>query len=282
MILTQPYPCREVNWKSIWGCLLSGIFVFVFLIVFQPFGISYWHEADKLWKIAGYGVVTFVVLSFNFFAIKKNLTTVFDEDKWQVWKEIVWNLVILFNITLGNFLYNQLIFTGNQGIKTDFLLMFFVTLAVGIFPVSVFTFVNYTLLLRKYSQPIAIKETIAELPTIPDKLWLTAENGKDKLGFAASDLLFIESSDNYATVYFLDEEKIKKELIRSSLSRLETQIKDSFIARCHRSYIVNLGKVSAVSGNAQGYKLYFPGTEQRIPVARKYASEIIGHLKKSV
>ncbi|MFC0185517.1 LytTR family transcriptional regulator DNA-binding domain-containing protein [Pseudarcicella hirudinis] len=71
--------------------------------------------------------------------------------------------------------------------------------------------------------------------------------------------------------------QVYKELIRSSLSRLEGQIDNPEIVRCHRSFIVNLSKVASVSGNAQGYKLKLKGYEMLVPVARKN-SDIVKRL----
>ncbi len=46
------------------------------------------------------------------------------------------------------------------------------------------------------------------------------------------------------------------------------------ILKCHRSYIVNLHKVSRFSGNAQGYKLHFREGEELVPVSRALNSTI--------
>ena len=85
------------------------------------------------------------------------------------------------------------------------------------------------------------------------------------------DLLYIESADNYSSILFKKEGKREKELLRSSLSRLETQIENPRVVRCHRSYIVNLDHVISVTGNAQGYKLHLGDSGDTIPVARKYS-----------
>ena len=76
----------------------------------------------------------------------------------------------------------------------------------------------------------------------------------------------------------MKDEQLFKEIIRSSLTRLEGQIQIKSIVRCHRSFIVNLDKVIKVSGNAQGFKLHLEGTDFMVPVARKY-SEIVHRFK---
>ena len=88
----------------------------------------------------------------------------------------------------------------------------------------------------------------------------------------------MESADNYAIIYLIENGAQRKEMLRSSLTRLLSQINDTEVVRCHRSYIVNLSQVQEVSGNAQGYKLHLENCDALVPVARKY-SEIVEKLK---
>ena len=74
----------------------------------------------------------------------------------------------------------------------------------------------------------------------------------------------------------MQDGKLRKHLLRSSLSRLEEQISQAgTIRRCHRSYIVNLAQVSSISGNAQGYHLHFRDCDEEVPVGRSYAQDIL-------
>ncbi|RYZ20584.1 MAG: LytTR family transcriptional regulator, partial [Sphingobacteriales bacterium] len=92
--------------------------------------------------------------------------------------------------------------------------------------------------------------------------------------------LYIESSDNYSTVVYLKNNQPVKTLLRSSLSRLETQLSgNAVLVRCHRSFIVNLENVEKVTGNAQGYKLHLHEGNFQIPVARKYNDTLVAQLK---
>ncbi len=138
------------------------------------------------------------------------------------------------------------------------------------------------------SKEIELKTEIKELETEPkeeeppvvNKLILIAENEKDTFELLPHQLLYIESTDNYSSIIYVDEHgKIKKELIRSSLKRLETQITIPSILRCHRAYIVNLSNVAHITGNAQGYRISFSEVENTIPVSRNYGKVILETLK---
>ena len=59
-----------------------------------------------------------------------------------------------------------------------------------------------------------------------------------------------------------------------TIRELESQLANlPWIFKTHRSYLVNLNKISAVSGNAQGYQLSLQQYSATVPVSR-------GQLKK--
>jgi DNA-binding LytR/AlgR family response regulator len=51
--------------------------------------------------------------------------------------------------------------------------------------------------------------------------------------------------------------------------------------RCHRSYIVNMDKVTKVKGNSQGYRLCFNELHDTVPVARKMNEELKRKIRNS-
>ena len=87
--------------------------------------------------------------------------------------------------------------------------------------------------------------------------------------------LFVEADDNYSTVNWREENGIRKKLLRINLKNIETQFSNSFTLRCHRSYIVNVNAISAISGNTNGYKLKITGTDFSIPVSRPKGKEVM-------
>ncbi|MFL5754313.1 MAG: LytR/AlgR family response regulator transcription factor, partial [Bacteroidia bacterium] len=119
------------------------------------------------------------------------------------------------------------------------------------------------------------EETIAK-----DLITFIAENEKDKITLAADELIYVESADNYSTVYYKEKKAVRKSLLRSSLKRMEAHINNRNIKRCHRSYIVNLMHVTKIEGNAAGYYLIIEGIEQSIPVSRNYASNVLAEMSR--
>ncbi|WP_341226741.1 LytTR family DNA-binding domain-containing protein [uncultured Arcticibacterium sp.] len=253
---------------------ILGVFIAGFLIVFQPFGISRWESESKVLHLLAFGGVTFGILVFMKVGVMKVFPNYFKEEKWTVGREILINFTVLCLITIGNFLYavNIHLFPFKWEV---FLWSFSAVVSLGVFPIFFNVFLKYKRGISKYSEPVMVGAAKEEKET---DILLKAENGKDSLNLKAGELFFLESADNYSKVVFTAENELKQELLRGSLSSMESQILDEKIVRCHRSYIVNLNKTEKVTGNAQGYKLHLNGIETVIPVARKYSS-IVADLK---
>lgn len=279
-LLRQPYPFRDSRRRALWASLGAGLFVGTFLCIFQPFGADDWDSPYKLPALAGYGVVTLVVMLFNYFVLPRLRPSLFREDAWTVGREIGMTLWMVISIGVGNYLYNFLLFGGSMRLG-GFLGMIAVTFLIGIFPATGITLADYIYWLRRYQNPPqpAPPTTLEQQQDQTQVLEFLAENERDRLAVPVADLFFIESADNYSTVFFRQDGKLRKELLRSSLSRLEGQISPDFVVRCHRSFIVNLHRVESVSGNAQGYRLHLDGFSLVVPVARRFTESVVGRLR---
>lgn len=284
-ILSQPYPpgIREPS-RIVRVSVATGAFVFAFLYLFQPFGASNWQDPHKHWYLLGFGGVTTLLLAGVMYGFPRLFAGWFAERHWTVGKEILWQILIVVSIAIGNFLYSSIVFGNYHPGLGGLLTWILITAAVGVFPATVISFINYTYQLRKYTREQFGVEAPTEAQQATEAattLRLVAENDKDFLELPIADLLYVESADNYSEVVFRKEGRLVKELIRGSLSRLEGQISIDHIMRCHRSYIVNLHQVASVSGNAQGYKLHLHGLAEPIPVARKYSEVVVlQHFKR--
>ncbi|GAA3607511.1 hypothetical protein GCM10022396_25930 [Flavivirga amylovorans] len=112
------------------------------------------------------------------------------------------------------------------------------------------------------SSVISSKET--GLIGIPD------ENGIVKLSLLLSNILYIESADNYIAVYYLDDDQIKNTLIRNTLKTIEAIFTDTRLKRCHRSYIVNINMIKMAQKKSSKLYLHLKNTTTVIPVSRNY------------
>lgn len=80
-----------------------------------------------------------------------------------------------------------------------------------------------------------------------------------------SNLKYLESSKNYVTLY-LENSKV---VIRSSLKEIESRLnKEGDFIRCHRSFVVNSQKITAVHGD------FLKIDELKIPIGSNYLKKI--------
>jgi len=89
------------------------------------------------------------------------------------------------------------------------------------------------------------------------------------------NLLYLESEDNYVNVVYLEGDQPRSHLIRSSLKRLEDIFVEPDLARCHRSFIVNLERVRSCRGNRHGLHLKLAGMGGIVPVSRTYTGKVL-------
>ena len=282
--LKQPNPIEINPRKDLKISFLVGLFVFLFLMIFQPFGLSQIEPRLRYLLITGFGVVCFLVLLFDLLLIPSVLKKVFNEETWTVYKRILWHLWIIFSIGLGNYLFACLfnVFFNFYRLGFDLFLSFqLITFLTALLPIFFFDILNQNYLLKKNlktAQEISARLRNSEpfpvdLSGFDQKIVFLSENERERYEFQASHLLCISSEGNYVEVYAQDE-MMKNVLIRNSLKRVEDQLRDyPFLFRCHRAYIVNIKKITKATGNAQGFKLTLEGLEKRIPVSRGYTKQ---------
>ena len=88
--------------------------------------------------------------------------------------------------------------------------------------------------------------------------------------------MFIKSEDNYVQINYLDKNKTKKFILRSSMRALEADLAKKGLVRCHRSYFINPAYIKIVHRDESGLivaELNQDGFES-IPISRKYHDEI--------
>lgn len=282
--LAAPYPCDFSPSTYLRIGLISGVFVFLFFILLQPFGLAALKDPTRLWLYAGYGFLCLVLIVLNNILLPPLLPGWFQEERWNIGKHILFATWIILTIGLACFFFTRQVFLA-RGLSLKSLHLMLVVggaLAIGAIPVTILTLLDQIMLLRRSGR--AAVEANARIDSPHDlaqpapgavrEINLVAENGKDSARFAAGSLLYISAEENYVTVH-TKAGSVSEVLLRSSLTRVERQLHEyrPGVFRCHRAYIVNADKIRKVSGNAQGLKLTLEGVAESIPVARRYVEE---------
>lgn len=281
----KPYPVILSRWGII---LVISPFISIFMVIFQPFGLQDLESDSKSLLLAGYGLVTFVVLCIDLFLVPIIFPSVFKEEKWTVLREIIYLIFIIVTIAAGNYLYSVLLsIVSWVGIK-GFTIFTGFTLCISIIPIIGVIMISHNTMLRKnLKASFQLNQMIMEKNTGEvirnDKLVITSENRNQKIETPASHLICVESEGNYVNTWFLEEGKIVRLIIRNTIKNIEAQIMEAGnLFKCHRAYIINLSQVEKVTGNSQGYRLSMKYLDKEIPVARNYSKSFKEAISKTL
>jgi hypothetical protein len=273
----KPYPQSHNRWAIV---LIISVFVSLFMVIFQPFGLQQLETAHKILLLAGYGLVTFLVLLLDLILLPLIFPGIFNEDRWTVLDEALFLTWIVLTIAAGNYLYSVLVSIGAWvGVQGFFIFTGF-TLAIAILPIIGIIVISHNRLLKQnlaaaqeINRMIEGKIADRKSSTTPDDiLVITSENRNQKIETAASSLICLESVGNYINAFYLEEGKIVRSMLRNTMKEIELQVqKAGDLFKCHRAFIINLRYVEKVKGNSQGYRLDMKYLDREIPVARNYS-----------
>ncbi|QQD13172.1 LytTR family DNA-binding domain-containing protein [Sphingobacterium sp. UDSM-2020] len=283
MKLSTLYPESRSGKEIILTSSLVGILFYILLIVYQPFGTSQFEHTFKYLLLAPYAIIT----TFSFYIV--NILSMQWKKKWTTGREILKIFFILFIISIFAYFYNTLFLSRVRLSCENFLYMFAYSVAIGT-PVSCIYILAKYIYLSNNSQ---FNEEAGNLENdnIADtdhclaierslKLCIISENSNIFMEIAVEDFVFAEAADNYCVLHFYENDILKNEIIRISLTKLLDQIQRDNIRKVHRSLIVNLKKVIKFKGNTSGYSITLENMNKELRVSRNYISSVAPLLKK--
>ena len=101
---------------------------------------------------------------------------------------------------------------------------------------------------------------------------------KDEVRFSiASDkVIYIESSDNYCIIKYINNDKVSDFILRNSLKRLTSELQNPPIQRCHRSYMINFEHIASLKKDNSEISFEFdiPNIKE-IPISKSYNDKIM-------
>jgi lytTr DNA-binding domain protein len=96
-----------------------------------------------------------------------------------------------------------------------------------------------------------------------------------RLSVKRSNLLYLESADNYVCIWYLNKDTITRYMLRSTLKAVEEELASDYILRCHRSYMVNFDHVKVLRKGKDGVflELGIPNVPD-IPISKTYSETV--------
>ncbi len=158
----------------------------------------------------------------------------------------------------------------------------------GTISVVLFTFVLRNVMLKNnLKRALHANQELERIPMIKSPIEATEfdyevtiqSDTSETVNLRVKDLLYVEASDNYSTVYWRDETGLQKKMLRVNLKSIESQLDSTDVVRCHRSFIVNINAIQQVEGNTNGYRLSIRDSDVMVPVSRGKGKEVIEKIK---
>ena len=123
-----------------------------------------------------------------------------------------------------------------------------------------------------------IKKIAIQQNNDKEKNIIQFKDEKDEVRFtiASEKVIFIESSDNYCVIKYLNNDKVSDFILRNSLKKLSVELQDTSIQRCHRSYMINFEHVASLKKDNSEISFEFdiPNIKE-IPISKSYNEKIM-------
>ncbi|MFV0571521.1 MAG: LytTR family DNA-binding domain-containing protein [Xanthomarina gelatinilytica] len=249
--LKQPFDYFNDK-KAKWLYIISAIvFALLFLIIFQPYGIS--EEMSNpvnstLHKFLFFFSVafsTFTALTLSQFVFRQlfNFQNVSNE------KYILWLALEALFLLLINFGMSFIVPDLGNDFEQELNIWFQVKMYPKLLLILIFPFFGTVIYIAIKRLQTEVKELDQQLLTFKykydktkqkDTVKLLDENNQLDIALSINEILYLESSNQYVVVNFIKNNTIKKHIVRNRLKHILSQADNLPIKQCHRSFAINL------------------------------------------
>jgi hypothetical protein len=276
-ILSKPYDLLEHPRFRFLLTFGAAIFVFIFILIFRPFGLHKLYFPELMSILFPYFICGLPISAIHIYYLQNIVI-----KKFTVGNTILWLLWIYFLIGISGYIVNTFLFFGGEFYFSNFvnlLTVFFIETAI---PIAIIVLLHYNFLVKRRLMKAEEINTLLKKRTIDQSIqYITIPSNSPghSLELPLDSLLYITSADNYIDVFFFDSEQVKHVLLRNTLTSICEIFADMpMLFRCHKSHVVNIRMVESLIGNSTGYKLQMKTYQKLIPVSRKFNKEIKGLL----
>ena len=101
-----------------------------------------------------------------------------------------------------------------------------------------------------------------------------------KLVLVPQAVLYIASDENYVNINYIENDRVRTFVLRSSMKAIEDLCVENGMVRCHRSYLVNPYHVKVLRNDSEGvvYAELDANDLNRIPVTKRYYDNLASML----
>lgn len=256
--MQKEYPLHKSLKNHLLIALGLGVWVYLFLVFSEPFDISRFNDDEKL-LLPFYGFlasISYCLPLLYQFKITKN-------NSWLVKNEVIFTLFVTIFGSIINFLFYKLFIVYDEPHTYNYfhyVKWVYLPALVIILP---FLLIARFLLAKLFSNSTK-------------RITIRGKGQYDFINLKLEDLLFIQSSDNYIEVNFIENNITQKKLIRGTITEVEKSFEN--LLKPHRSFLIN--PIHFKQFKTESKKLFIDvGYGFSIPVSRTLQSTVKAQLQ---
>ena len=257
--------------------IFTALFAYSFILIYHPFGSQSWFEINtgQFAFYSGFvvvlGMLVVIVSRVIMTQIRKRLNITTAGYAFMIAMEVI--------AMTGFYMMIQKVFLKDDRFWFEVYYKAILNTTLILLIPYLISLLYFAWLDKKQKFESLMQEKSGE-PEPPRLVNFTDENGETRLSIQLDDLLYIEASENYVTIHYLDHSQPDRILLRNSMKRMEEQLSDYPVIRCHRSYMVNLMRIRMAKKTKAGLILELSASVPiRLPVSETYKSELVRELR---
>ena len=262
--------------------LFVSLFAIIFINIFKPFGSEEWMTKGKF-TATQYLVwsTILVTMGMSIVAISRVIMYHYSKKPTQNITILSYSVWVVIELLLLSASFTGLaLITSYGGAERDPMDIYKNAMQNTIF----ILFIPYLI----YIMYLSYQDKNAKLRTIMEEnvgnkstsfISFHDDRGILQLTVAKENLLYIESADNYISIWYLKNEQLKKQLVRTTLKETSSKLADTSVVRTHRSFMINIDKIKVLRREKENLfiELDHPGLKD-IPVSKTYGEELLKRL----
>ncbi len=254
--------------------IFTAVFALIFINLYAPFGVNTWYDVTKpqlffyssLVILAGLLVIALSRIIMLQVVRTRPLTT---------GEYIAWIATEIISLAIVYVVLRALFISRIPDVMEAFSDSLKVTSLVLLFPYTL-TFLYFSWQEKNRKIEELTESGHGAKAASPLMIPFNDYRGELRFSVKTEDLLYLEAADNYVIVHYMDGNKKAKYAIRNSLKKIEENLGDVNLIRCHRSFIVNFDKVRIIRKESDGLVLEMDIPEKiAIPISGTYADEVM-------
>ncbi len=236
---------------------IVGISLIVFLILFvlEPFHFDERSINNNTFLTAlVYAGVAFTMMLLSTVWMKV-FPKIFAEENWTLGRELLYIAYQMTSVAFAVWLFNA--FRGLHNLSEyPYLYVLLMVFSVGILPYSLITIFRHNLLLRRNLLQASHMNDYTFAPAHNQQVvpFLCVPKLMEKIPL--EDFFYAESRGNDLFLFCVSEGQVLTYTIRYTLNQFEEDNKQhKALFRCHRSFLIHMGKIRKIEGNASGFQV---------------------------